>query len=86
MLIYTRSNCSIFLFETDCVFPKPLISFTRLLLFTVQEWEKTRDKEKLPKAKPDTEVYSVAELLVENLLGRYPTSLKVIINIFYCNY
>ena len=44
---------------------------------TAQEWEKARDKDSIPKAKPDVYVNSVAVCLVEALIEKYPTSIEV---------
>ncbi|OBZ70756.1 N-lysine methyltransferase setd6 [Grifola frondosa] len=42
-----------FVMGTDCELPEELISFLRLLFLSHEEWEKTRSKSKLPKAKVD---------------------------------
>ena len=57
MLIMSSST---FVLETDLTLPDQLISFIRLLLFPKEEWDKTRDKGKLPKPKIDGDLIAVA--------------------------
>lgn len=70
---------SVFVLESPTL-PAPLISLIRLLLSQNGEWEKARDKGKLPKGKigdEDGVIVDVGERVLWRRLGEYPTSLEV---------
>ncbi len=69
--------CSAFLIGTECELPKDFISFTRLLLLSQSDWEKTQEKDKVPKAMLDTDVISVAIDVLGQRLSEYPTTIEV---------
>jgi len=55
----------------DLEIPPPLISFARLLLLSHKDWEKAREKQKLPKPKLDEEDGStVLEVITQGLERR----------------
>lgn len=53
------------------------MSFCRLLLQSQSEWEKTKSKSKLPKAKVDESILSTIADALERRLAEYPTSVEV---------
>lgn len=63
--------------ETDHELPDELVSFCRLLLQSQSEWEKTKSKSKLPKAKVDESILSTIADALERRLAEYPTSVEV---------
>ncbi|KAJ3555641.1 hypothetical protein NM688_g2462 [Phlebia brevispora] len=73
LVSYVRST---FVIGTECEVPKDFISFTRLLLQTQSEWEKTRAKDKVPKATLDTDVTSVLMEVLDKRLSEYPTTIE----------
>jgi N-lysine methyltransferase SETD6 len=71
--------------------PEEVTSFVRLLMMSTPEWEKAKSKSKLPKAKVDDTVLSVAADVVRRRLGEYPTTLEeslpeAILSIFFSIY
>jgi SET domain-containing protein 6 len=62
-------------------FPNPLISLIRLLLLSESDWEKTRTKQKLPKAKLDdvdgAQILHIINSVAQKRLEEYPTTLEV---------
>ena len=75
--LLSHGLCSAFLIGTDCELPSDFISFTHLLLQSQSDWEKTRAKDKVPKATLDTDVISVAIEVLEQRLSEYPTAIEV---------
>jgi SET domain-containing protein 6 len=63
--------------ETDLTPSDALVSFTRLMLSTADEWKKAREKSKIPKPKLDVDVLTVLVDVIEKRLKEYPTSLEV---------
>ncbi|PCH36002.1 SET domain-containing protein [Wolfiporia cocos MD-104 SS10] len=63
-----------FVLGTDCDFPDDLVSFVRLMLLPRNEWEKTKMKSKLPKAKVDAQVLSIVKEVLERRLQEYSTT------------
>lgn len=74
----TPHSLSIFILETNHELPDELVSFCRLLLQSQSEWEKTKSKSKLPKAKVDESILSIIADALERRLAEYPTSVEVI--------
>lgn len=65
------------MFETTHEVPDDLVSFVRLLLMPAPEWEKTKAKSKLPKAKTDETVLAIVADTLVRRLSDYPTTLEV---------
>jgi len=65
-----------FVLETDLQLPEALISLARLLLSLDGEWEKARDKGKIPKPKIDVQVLSVILQTLRKRLRQYPTTIE----------
>ena len=68
---------SVFILETEHKIPDELISFLRLLLLPGSEWEKTRQKSKIPKPKADNEILKVALDVLTQRLSLYPNTAEV---------
>lgn len=68
---------SAFVLETDLQLPESLIALARVLLSLDGEWEKARDKGKMPKPKIDDQVLSVTLQVLRSRLGEYPTTIEV---------
>jgi len=64
-----------FVIGTDCELPEDLVSFVRLLLMPLDEWEKASGKTKLPKPKVDLDVLTVIEKTLARRMQDYPSSL-----------
>ncbi|OCH87879.1 SET domain-containing protein [Obba rivulosa] len=65
-----------FILTTDCELPEELISFLRLLFLSKDEWNKTKSKGKLPKAKMEPELLPVIADVLKQRLAEYPTSIE----------
>lgn len=61
----------VFIIDADPVLPASLTSFIRLLLLTQEEWEKTREKGRFPKAKFDHQVSPLLRRIFEMRLTSY---------------
>ncbi|KAG2101297.1 uncharacterized protein F5147DRAFT_313989 [Suillus discolor] len=61
----------VFIIDADPVLPAALTSFIRLLLLTQEEWEKTREKGRFPKAKFDNQVSPLLRRIFEMRLTSY---------------
>jgi len=70
------SDDDTFVIQTDCDVPDELISLVLLLMLPVPDWEKTRRKEKLPKAKMSLDIVPLISSVVENRLSKYPTTIQ----------
>lgn len=66
----------LFIIDTSYDVPDELISFARLLLMEVPEWDEVRSKRKLPKAKVDERVLLVAADVLQKRTAEYPTTLE----------
>ena len=80
--------CSVFVVDFSNELPEEMTSFVRLLMMSGPEWAKTKGKSKLPKAKVDDAVLSLAADVVRRRLGEYPTTIEggfpeVILSNFY---
>lgn len=78
----TELSGSTFVVEAeDLEIPPPLISFALLLLLTPKEWEKAKEKQKLPKPKLSEEDGLVAlEVINQGLrrrLDEFPSPIEV---------
>jgi hypothetical protein len=62
---------SVFIIDADPILPAALTSFIRLLLLTQEEWEKTQEKGRPPKAKFDLQVSSLLQRIFELRLTSY---------------
>ena len=67
----------------DLEIPPPLISFVRLLLLSSENWEKVKEKEKLPKPKLSEEDGSIALSVIDQGLQRrldeFPSTIEVFV-------
>ncbi|CCL99660.1 uncharacterized protein FIBRA_01680 [Fibroporia radiculosa] len=70
------ANDDTFVIGTDCQLPEELVSFARLLFLPRDEWEKVRQKSKLPKPKIDAQVLSVAEDVLSRRINEYSTTIE----------
>lgn len=61
----------VFIIDADPLLPAALTSLIRLLLLTQEEWEKTREKGRPPKAKFDLQVSSLLRRIFEMRLTSY---------------
>lgn len=61
----------------DGPIPDAVISFVRLLLLSEDDWHKSRDKGKPPKAKLDAACGAVLSAALKARLSEYPTSIAV---------
>ena len=68
---------SVFVLEISNLLPEDLVSFTKLLALTTQDWEKARDKGKPPKPKLDFSCLDALHRIVQKKTELYPTSLEV---------
>lgn len=80
----TKPIGSTFVVEAeDLEIPPPLISFVRLLLLSPKDWEKPREKQKLPKPKlGEEDGLTVLEVISQGLLRRladFPSPIEVIL-------
>ena len=73
--------------------PEEMFSFVRLLMMSAPEWEKTKQKSKLPKPKEDKVALSVTADVVRRRLTEYPTTIEVslskklaLINLFHIRF
>ncbi|KAI0314231.1 SET domain-containing protein [Amylostereum chailletii] len=66
----------VFMLETSHDLPEELIAFVRLLLMPTPEWQKVRQKSKLPKPKVDGYILKVAVDMLRKRLAEYPTTLE----------
>jgi SET domain-containing protein 6 len=66
----------------DAEIPPALISFVRLLLLTPGDWEKAKEKQKLPKPKLTEEdglaVLDVIKQGLQRRLDEFPSSIEVL--------
>lgn len=61
----------------DDTLPEDLLVFLRLLLLSPPEWRKAKEKESLPKPKPDAESLKLARRVLEERIKEYPTTIEV---------
>ncbi|KAI0001251.1 hypothetical protein BJV74DRAFT_876781 [Russula compacta] len=66
----------VFVVDSSNKLPEEMTSFVRLLMMSAPEWAKTKRKSKLPRAKIDDAVLSVATDVVRRRLAGYPTSIE----------
>ena len=79
----TKFIGSTFVIEAeDLEIPPPLISFARLLLLSPKDWERAREKQKLPKPKLDeADGLTVLGVISQGMLLRlanFPSPIEVI--------
>lgn len=60
----------------DDTLPEDLLVFLRLLLLSPPEWRKAKEKESLPKPKPDAESLKLARRVLEERIKEYPTTIE----------
>ena len=69
----------------DLEIPPPLVTFARLLLLSPRDWEKAREKQKLPKPKLSEEdgptVLEVINQGLQQRLAEFPSSIEVIVSV-----
>ena len=73
---------STFMIEAeDLEIPPPLISFVRLLLLSPEDWEKAKEKQKLPKPKFSDEDGSTVLVVInqglQRRLDQFPSTIEV---------
>jgi SET domain-containing protein 6 len=78
----TKSIGSTFVIEAeDIEIPPPLISFARLLLLSREDWEKVKQRQKLPKPKLSEEdgsnVLDVINQGLQHRLNQFPSTVEV---------
>jgi SET domain-containing protein 6 len=78
----TENIGSTFVIEAeDIEIPPPLISFARLLLLSPEDWEKAKEKQKLPKPKLGEEDGSAVLVVINQGLKRrldqFPSAIEV---------
>ena len=66
-----------FTLETNFALPDELISLIRLLSMPRVEWERTRDRGKVPKPKADIDILRIADSVLKMRMEDYKTSLEV---------
>ncbi|KAJ3982773.1 hypothetical protein F5890DRAFT_1527670 [Lentinula detonsa] len=66
----------IFVLETNFEIPEAMISLTRLLYLSSDEWEKARDKEKPPKPRLDSQASGLISLVLQKRIAHYPSTMK----------
>lgn len=78
----TKLIGSTFVIEAgDIEIPSPLISFARLLLLSPEDWEKVKQRQKLPKPKLSEEdgptVLDVINQGLQHRLNQFPSTVEV---------
>lgn len=68
--------CSVFVVDSSNELPEEMTSFVRLLMMSAPEWAKAKRKSKVPRAKVDNAVLSVATDVLRRRLAGYPTSIE----------
>jgi len=76
---------STFVIEAEDIdLPPPLISFVRLLLLSLKDWEKAKEKQKHPKPKLSEEdgltVLDVVNQGLQRRLDEFPSPIEVIVS------
>ncbi|KAF8264796.1 SET domain-containing protein [Lactarius quietus] len=66
----------VFVVDSSNDVPEDMSSFVRLLMMSAAEWEKTKQKAKLPKPKEDKVALSVTADVVRRRLTEYPTTIE----------
>jgi len=66
----------VFVVDSSNDVPEEMSSFVRLLMMSAPEWEKTKQKSKLPKPKEDKFALSVTADVVRRRLTEYPTTIE----------
>ncbi|OAX37925.1 SET domain-containing protein [Rhizopogon vinicolor AM-OR11-026] len=61
----------VFVLDTDPILPAAMTSLIKLLLLSQEEWEKTREKERPPKAKFDRQISELLRRIFEIRLSTY---------------
>lgn len=68
----------------DLEIPPPLISFARMLLLSPKDWEKAKEKQKLPKPKLSEEdgstVLDVINQGLRRRLEEFPSPIEVLVS------
>jgi hypothetical protein len=67
----------VFVVDSSNDVPEEMSSFVRLLMMSAPEWEKTKQKAKLPKPKEDKVALTVTADVVRRRLTEYPTTIEV---------
>jgi len=66
----------VFVVDFSNEIPEEMTSFVRLLMMSVPEWEKAKNKNKFPKPKVNDAVLTVVADVVRRRLGEYPTAIE----------
>lgn len=66
----------VFVVDSSNDVPEEMSSFVRLLMMSAPEWEKTKQKAKLPKPKEDKVALTVTADVVRRRLTEYPTTIE----------
>ncbi|KAJ3809029.1 hypothetical protein F5876DRAFT_44779 [Lentinula aff. lateritia] len=65
-----------FVLGTDYEIPEAMISLTRLLYLSSDEWEKVQEKSKPPKPKLDSQVLNLILVVLQKRIAQYPSTMK----------
>jgi len=71
LFLYLRTTPSVFIIDMDAILPVAMMSLIRLLLLPKEDWEKTREKGRPPKAKFDRQVSCLLRRIFETRLSIY---------------
>ncbi|KAJ3902224.1 hypothetical protein F5879DRAFT_258120 [Lentinula edodes] len=65
-----------FVLGTDYEVPEAMVSLTRLLYLSSDEWEKTQEKSKPPKPKLDSQALNLILVVLQKRIAQYPSTMK----------
>ncbi|KAJ3889653.1 hypothetical protein GG344DRAFT_51192 [Lentinula edodes] len=65
-----------FVLGTDYEVPEAMISLTRLLYLSSDEWEKVQEKSKPPKPKLDSQALNLILVVLQKRIAQYPSTMK----------
>jgi thymidylate synthase ThyX len=68
---------SVFDFTWELDIPPAIVQMTKILLLPQDDWEKARDKGKVPKPKMEPEIMQMLEKVLHRRSSRYRTSIEV---------
>ncbi|KAH7876558.1 SET domain-containing protein [Lentinula edodes] len=65
-----------FVLGTDYEVPEAMVSLTRLLYLSSDEWEKAQEKSKPPKPKLDSQALNLILVVLQKRIAQYPSTMK----------